>query len=206
MGIAQGELDAALDALKKKDPAIRRALDRIGYPPTRHRPHAFETLLRIVVGQQVSTHAANAIYGRLEASLKGDVSPSALLRKRATTLRRVGLSERKVEYVRGRARALHTGEIDLKRMSKMSDEDVVATITALRGFGPWSAQMYLMMALGRLDVWPIDDLGVRAGVQQLLELEERPSVKEMPELGASWRPYRSAVARLAWHILHSTPV
>ena len=206
MGIAQGELDAALDALKKKDPAIRRALDRIGYPPTRHRPHAFETLLRIVVGQQVSTHAANAIYGRLEASLKGDVSPSALLRKRATTLRRVGLSERKVEYVRGRARALHTGEIDLKRMSKMSDEDVVATITALRGFGPWSAQMYLMMALGRLDVWPIDDLGVRAGVQQLLELEERPSVKEMPELGASWRPNRSAVALLAWHILHSPPV
>lgn len=195
----------ALGKLAKTDPQIQGVIDRVGFPTGRARPHGFETLLRIVVGQQVSTHAAAAIFERVKTAIGEPMCPRRTLRLRETTLRKAGLSGRKVEYTRGLARAIADGSLDLDRMPTMSDEEVVESITALKGFGIWSAQMYLMFTLGRMDVWPGGDLGVREGVRMLLSLDERPVEREMPELGARWRPYRSAVALLAWHLLNNPP-
>ncbi|MEO1170659.1 MAG: DNA-3-methyladenine glycosylase 2 family protein [Myxococcota bacterium] len=180
-------------------------MDQVGVPPGRSRPHGYETLLRIVVGQQVSTKAAAAIFERVRATIGEDMSPRRTLRLRETSLRKAGLSGRKVEYTRGLARAIVDGTLNLEQMTSMKDEQVIEAITSLKGFGVWSAQMYLMFTLGRMDVWPGGDLGVREGVRLLLNLDERPTEKEMPELGEPFRPYRSAVALLAWHLLHNAP-
>ncbi|MEM6730357.1 MAG: DNA-3-methyladenine glycosylase 2 family protein [Myxococcota bacterium] len=206
MGISASTAKRALTEIAQRDRRVRRAIDVVGFPPGRTRAHGFPTLLRIVVGQQVSTKAAAAIYSRVEEKLKGDVTPEKVMRVRATTLRAAGLSERKVAYSKGLARALTRSELDLAAMKRQSDEEVIDAITALRGFGVWSAQMYLMSSLGRLDVWPIDDLGVQNGVQRILALPDRPHRKEMEALAARWRPYRSAMALLCWHYLHNAPI
>lgn len=206
MALTRPAVRAALTTLAQSDRRVERALGVVGFPPGRRRPHGFATLLRIIVGQQVSVKAAAAIYGRLEDSLGGDVTPERLLRVRVTTLRKVGLSGRKVEYAQSLARAVCNGRLDLKGLRRMDDEDALAVLTALRGFGVWSGQMYLMAALGRMDVWPVGDVGVQAGVQRMLQLPERPKPAQLEPLGEAWRPYRSAVALLAWHYLHNAPL
>lgn len=206
MGISTATCRRALTTVAESDPRIARALEVVGFPPGRSRPHEFATFVRIIVGQQVSTRAAAAIYARLEEKLRGDVSPGKLLRVRETTLRAAGLSGRKVEYARGLAKAVRDGELDLHAMKRQSDEEVIEAITRLRGFGVWSAQMVLMFSLGRRDVWPVDDLGVQSGVQYMLELPVRPRGKALHPLAEPWRPHRSSVALLAWHYIHNAPV
>jgi DNA-3-methyladenine glycosylase II len=188
----------ALDAAAAIDPDIARAVARVGYPDPRRRPEGFETLLRAIVGQQVSVAAATAIHRRLVDCVDGDVCAEALLRRRETTLRKAGLSRPKVRYARALARAVADEELDLAALRRMPDEQVVAALTAIPGLGVWSAQMYLIFSLGRPDVWPHGDVGVLRGLQYIKQLEERPTPRDAEALVLPHRPQRSAVALLAW--------
>ena len=195
----------ALKAAADLDERVATALDAIALPAARQRTHGFESLPKIVVGQQVSTRAAEAITLRLVESLNGQLEPEMLLSRDDEALRAAGLSRQKVSYLRSLATAVVEGELPLEKMPKMSDEEVLQRITAIRGFGTWSAQMYLMFSLGRTDVWPSGDLAVRVGFGRLLGLTERPTPKQTDQLASPFTPYRSALALLCWHYYSSVP-
>lgn len=190
-------------ALAARDPDVALALTRIGMPAARVRPPGFATLLHIVTAQQVSTHAAKAIFGRLEARL-GEVTAEALLAQSEADLRGCGLSARKVDYARGLARAVAAGELDLDGLNHAPDAAVTAAITALRGFGRWSADIYLLFALGRADAWPMGDLAVRLGSMRLKGWRAKPDDHTMTALGETWRPYRGCGAIFLWHYYGAT--
>ncbi|RMF14746.1 MAG: DNA-3-methyladenine glycosylase 2 family protein, partial [Alphaproteobacteria bacterium] len=174
-------------------------------PPPRHRPPGYATLARIVVGQQVSARAAATIWGRLEAALAGDVTATAILASDDERLRAAGLSGRKLDYLKGLAEAVMAGAFDPDGLKRLGDEEAIAEIVRLRGFGRWSAKMYLIFALRRGDVWPVEDLGVREGFARIKRLAERPAPAELAELGEPYAPHRSALALLCWHVLHNAP-
>ena len=194
----------SLDALAERDGEIRRALAAVGYPDERRRPEGFETLLRVIVGQQISVHAAAAIHARLEEALEGEMSPERLLRRRESTLRRVGLSAPKIRYVRCLAQAVKRGELDFEGLRALSDEEAMVQIQTVPGLGLWSAQIYVMFSLGRPDVWPHGDVGALRGLQKIKRLAERPSAGDATRLVAPMSPHRSALALLAWRCANAT--
>ncbi|MEM9440027.1 MAG: DNA-3-methyladenine glycosylase 2 family protein [Pseudomonadota bacterium] len=193
-------LARAIDQLASIDSDIRTAVARIGYPIPRLRQPGFATFLRIMVSQQVSTRAAAAIWNRLEAACNHEPTPKRLLSLSDDELRAVGLSRRKIEYGRGLALAIADGSLDLDGLVHLSDEDAIAKLTELRGFGRWSAEIYLLFALSRADSWPADDLAVQIGMQRLKGLETRPDRKTMDRLAEPWRPLRGCAAILLWHV------
>lgn len=195
----------ALDEVAKKDKDIRAALKVVGYPIERRSGGpSYEHLLRIIVGQQLSVKAAATIYGRVEAAM-GEVIPENFLNKSDEELRGFGLSRQKIDYGKCLSKAVLDG-FKPKDLVKKSDEEVLEIITGLRGFGRWSAEMFLMFSLGRLDIWPADDLAVQEGVKRLKGLKERPKPKEMDIIGEKWRPHRGAVAIFIWHYYSNAPL
>ena len=192
-------LARAIDHLAAVDPDIAAALERIGYPIPRLREQGFATLLRIMVAQQVSTRAAAAIWNRLELACAPLVSAERFLALDEAALRAVGLSRRKMEYGRGLAEAVAGGALTLERLAEHSEDEAVAAISALRGFGRWSAEIYLLFALGRTDSFPGDDLAVQVGMQRLKRLPARPDRKQMDAIAEPWRPYRGCAALFLWH-------
>ena len=201
----EARMHRALTQLALTDDVIRRALDAAGLPPSRSVRLSFSSLLRVVVGQQLSTKAAATIFGRVEALMPHGVTPAALLALSDESLRTAGLSARKTEYARGLAEAIDSGSLDLATLPDLDDEAVIDALTAVRGVGRWTAQIVLMFALERPDVWPVADLGVRNAVGSLLGLKTRPSAQELEVIGERWRPYRTWVAVLAWHYLRNAP-
>jgi len=193
-------LASAIDQLAEIDPDIASAITRIGYPIPRLRPPGFATLLRIMVSQQVSTRSAAAIWGRLEAACADDATPARFLALDDAALRTVGLSGRKMDYGRGLSRAIVEGAIDLDGLKDLAEDDASAVICKLKGFGPWSAAIYLLFALSRTDSWPADDLAVQIGMQRLKGLASRPDRKAMDRLAEPWRPLRGCAAILLWHV------
>lgn len=193
-------LAGAIDRLAGIDPDIEAAVARIGYPIPRLRPPGFSTLLRIMVSQQVSTRSAAAIWGRLETACEEEATPARFLALDDIALRVVGLSGRKMEYGRGLAQAIVEGDFDLDGLVHLSEDEAAATICKLKGFGPWSAAIYLLFALSRADSWPADDLAVQIGMQRLKSLDERPDRKTMDRLAEGWRPLRGCGAILLWHV------
>jgi len=194
----------SLDAIAATDTDVRRALGQVGYPESRRRPVGFETLLRIIIGQQVSVAAANAIHGRLLDALKGDVSAARLLRLRETTLKKAGLSAPKVRYTRCLARAIRDGDLDVGGLVELSDESASEQIQAVPGLGRWSAEVYLMFSLGRPDLWPHGDVGAMRGLQWIRRLDARPTAREADLLAEEFAPHRSAMALLAWKCANAT--
>lgn len=193
-------LRAALDDLALLDPDVARALPLTGYPEPRVRDPGFPTLLRVVAAQQLSTLAAAAIWRKLEAALAGgEVTPARVLALDDAALRACGFSGRKVEYAKGLAAAVASGDLALEKLADMDEEAATAAVTALRGFGRWSAEIYLLFALGRADVFPADDLGLQIGYQRLKRLHERPGGKALRGLVEPWRPFRGAGAVFLWH-------
>lgn len=190
-------------ALARREPALA-ALIPASRPPRilpRH-PSTFATLARAIAYQQLSGKAAATIWGRVCALFPGAVpEAAALLRKRAPTLRACGLSAAKVEAVRDLARHVVRGDVDPAALARLSDEEVLARLTRVRGIGPWSAQMHLMFSLQRPDVWPTGDLGVQKGVGLWKGLREPPSPKALEALGEAYRPHRSLAAWYAWRAL-----
>ncbi len=199
-------LQQALDSLAARDADIATTIKHWGYPQERRSPGGFPALLRIIIGQQLSVKAATTIAERLHEAMAGDITPKRLLTLDADILRGVGLSRAKVLYCRSLAEDVISGRLDPENLHHLDDEEVTARIIACKGMGPWSARMYLMFSLGRPDIWPADDLGVREGVRRIRGLDERPNQREAHELGAIWAPYRSAAALLCWHILNNAPV
>jgi len=191
-----------MDALAAIEPGFAAALARVGYPEPRIRPRGYETLLRTIVGQQVSVKAAAAVWNRLEALLGAGCAPDKLLLSGFDALRACGLSRQKQGYARSLAELVVTGTLDLHNLPA-DDESAIAALVAVKGIGRWSAEIYLLFAEGRVDMWPAGDLAVQIEVGRILDLPERPSEKRTRELAEGWRPHRGAAAIMAWHHYNS---
>ena len=198
MGLTAEKLRADLDRLAQRDPRVARELERIGYPEARIRPPGFKTLLRTIVGQQVSVAAAASMWRKLEAELGADFTPGCLLARDFDTLRACGLSRQKQGYARSLCELAHTGELDFHALPA-DDEEAIALLTRIKGIGRWSAEIYLLFAEGRADIWPAGDLAVQEGVKRLLDLPERPAEKATRQLAEPWAPQRGSMAIFTWH-------
>jgi 3-methyladenine DNA glycosylase/8-oxoguanine DNA glycosylase len=187
--------------LAKRDRVLARMLKAHGVPELRRRgPRRtrFAELCRMICYQQLAGRAAAAIHGRFEALFDGSPTPEAVLAIRVDKLRGAGLSAAKTASIRDLAEKVHQGLVELDRMSRLSDETVVKELVLVRGIGEWTAHMFLMFQLGRLDIWPVLDFGVRAGFTKMYGLPEPPKPKELEKEGEPFRPYRSLVAWWCW--------
>ena len=198
MGLTAEQLRTGLDAIAEREPAFARALSLAGYPEPRIRERGYRTLLRTIVGQQVSVAAAASVWRKLEAELGEDMAPDALLAAEFDALRACGLSRQKQGYARSLCELVAGGELDLENLPA-DDEAAIADLVRIKGIGRWSAEIYLLFAEGRPDIWPAGDLAVQAGIGKILALPERPSEKETRALAEPWSPHRGAAAILTWH-------
>ena len=202
-----------LARLAGSDPVIAKLIDRYGTPDGllerrgRRPGDAYGALVRSIVGQQLSTRSARAIFGRLiELFDDRTPTPRELLDVDPQTLREVGLSRAKVAYLRDLAERVEDGELDLEGIAELPDEDVAAQLTQVKGLGPWSVQMFLIFHLGRPDVLPVGDLGIRRAIQDQYGLDEPPDAAEMERIAEPWRPNRSLASLYLWRSLDATPV
>lgn len=202
MGLSAQQLREALDALGAIEPAFAAAVGRVGYPPPRIREPGYATLLRTIVGQQVSVHAAAAVWRRLEEALGEAEDPAHLAAASDETLRAAGLSRQKIGYARSLADEVASGRLDLAALPT-DDEEAITALTRIKGIGRWSAEIYLLFAEGRPDIWPAGDLAVQVEVGRILGHAERPNEKLVRVLAEGWRPHRGAAAILAWHHYNS---
>lgn len=191
-------LRESLDAIAALEPGFAAAIGRVGYPPPRMREPGYETLLRTIVGQQVSVAAASAVWRKLEAELGEGCAPDILLDRDFDALRSCGLSRQKQGYARSLAEMVTSGAIDLHALPE-DDEQAIELLTRIKGIGRWSAEIYLLFAEGRPDIWPAGDLAVQIEVGRILGLPARPSERQTREVAERWRPHRGAAAILAWH-------
>lgn len=190
----------SIDHLSSIDPIFAECV-RIGGAEIRDftRPGGFVGLLRIVMEQQLSTKVALALWDKLLARMGGTVTPESILAADEDLLRDCGFSRQKVGYAHAIARAVMDGHLDFDALERMEDEEAIAKLVTLKGIGRWSAEIYLMTALDRGDVWPVGDLAIQLGVQRLKGWAEKPSHAQLIEVAEPWRPHRSLAARLVWH-------
>jgi DNA-3-methyladenine glycosylase II len=198
MGLSAEMLRDHLDALGKIEPAFARAVEVAGYPEPRIRDRGYVTLLRTIVGQQISFKAADAVWKKVEATVGDIEAPTALMALADEELRAAGLSRQKIGYCRSLAELVAGGTLDLHNLP-VDDEEAIAALTMIKGIGRWSAEIYLLFAEGRPDIWPAGDLAVQEDVGRLLGHDVRPGEKLVRELAEGWRPYRGAAAIFAWH-------
>jgi DNA-3-methyladenine glycosylase II len=193
-------LASAISEVANRDPVVANLVALVG--PITHRPRNedghFGALVRAIVFQQLAGAAARAIHQRVRATVPGELTPEALAGVSDEALRAAGLSAAKLASLRDLSAKVLDGTVILDRPSKVTDEEIVAGLTTVRGIGQWTAEMYLMFELRRLDVWPVDDLGVRQGYGLAWALDAAPTAKELASLGERFRPYRSIVARYCW--------
>lgn len=205
--LTAGHLESALDEIARRDKHIAAALETVGYPGERRLGEpSYEHFLRIIVGQQLSVKAAATIFGRIETALEGDFRPQRVLDKSDEELRSLGLSRQKISYARGLSEAVLEGSLVPSALARLPDEEVLAQITRLKGFGRWSAEMFLLFSLGRPDVWPADDLAIQAGLHRIKNMRKRPDRKRADAVARAWRPYRGAVAIFVWHYYSNAPM
>lgn len=198
MGLTAEQLGAGLDSVAAREPAIAAALARAGYPEPRVRERGYRTLLRTIVGQQVSVAAAASVWRKLEELLGQDIPPATLLATDFDALRACGLSRQKQGYARSLCELVASGELDLMNLPE-DDEEAIGQLVRVKGIGRWSAEIYLLFAEGRPDIWPAGDLAVQSGLGKILGLGDRPTEKAVRELAEPWRPHRGSVAILTWH-------
>jgi len=202
---------AALAHLQGADPVLGALVEAHGpldeQQRRRGRPaEAYGALLRSIVGQQLSTKAARTIYERLIGLYDGQTpAPEQIVATDGDQLRAVGLSRAKAAYLRSLAGHVIDGELELDRLTELEDDEVIAQLTAVKGLGPWTAHMFLLFHLGRPDVLPVGDLGVRRAVQLAYGMEELPTVAELGQIAEPWRPYRSLASLYLWRSLDSEP-
>jgi DNA-3-methyladenine glycosylase II len=198
MVMTADELRISLDVIATLEPGFVAAIGRVGYPEPRVREPGYETLLRTIVGQQVSVAAAAAVWRKLETELGMGCAPEALIARDFDTLRACGLSRQKQGYARSLAELVLSGALDLHALP-VDDEEAIAQLVRIKGIGRWSAEIYLLFAEGRPDIWPAGDLAVQIEIGRILGLPERPSEKRTREVAEAWRPHRGAAAIMAWH-------
>ncbi len=193
-----------LTALTAADPDIAAAVAEAGEPVFELRKPGFPTLLRAIVAQQVSAASARAIWARVEAAVR-PLTPEAFLALDETGMRALGFSRPKIAYATGLAEAIVSGRCDLQALAHLSDDAALAELVKLKGIGRWTAEVYLLFALGRPDVWPAQDLALAVAAQAIKRLPARPSFAEMDRLAETWRPWRSVAALLLWHYYRKMP-
>jgi DNA-3-methyladenine glycosylase II len=205
MGISAEALKAALDAVAERDPAVAAALAQAGYPEPRISAPGYQTLLRAVVGQQVSIQAAASMWAKLTAAVGDPPAPERLLQASDETLRAAGLSRQEASYARSLAEVVVSGQLDFSRLSA-DDEEAIAELVQVKGIGRWTAEIYLLFAEGRLDIWPAGDLAVQIEVGRILGLDGKPTEKALRDIAERWRPHRGAMAIFAWHHRKIVPI
>lgn len=193
--LTNDSLAAAAASLAERDRHLRAIYQRHGPPPMWARRPGFDTLLHILLEQQVSLVSARSMYNRLRSSID-PFDPLTFIDCGEEHLRTLGMTRQKAHYAIQIAQAFSNGS--LKSLRRMNDETAFSTLTEIKGVGPWTANIYLLMALRRPDIWPDGDLALASSVSQLRRLKERPSVGELARLANRWRPYRSVAARMLW--------
>lgn len=192
----------AVAQLCAREPKFAEAYQAVGFITDRRRPADFQNLCRIVIEQQISVAAAQTIWGRLEAAVQGRANgvftAERLLKLSEARLRACGLSGPKVRYVRAMAQATKSGAIDFDLLPKLDDHAAIAMLTAVTGIGRWTAEIFLMFALDREDIWPAHDVALQEAVKRLFGLKTRPDVKKMDRMAENWRPHRGVAARMLW--------
>ncbi|MFO7635043.1 MAG: hypothetical protein R6W76_21020 [Caldilinea sp.] len=196
--LTDASLRVAVNELAQRDPDLALIVDRCGPPPLWAREPGFPTLVLLILEQQVSLASARAAFNRLEATI-GAVTPAGVLSLSDEQMRGVGFSRQKTGYVRGLAEAIQSGRFDPDHLAELHDDAVRFSLTALKGIGAWTAEIYLLMVLRRPDAWPAGDLALATAAQQVKGLAQRPSPADLSVLAEAWRPWRAVAARLLWH-------
>ena len=196
-------IQSAVEALASREPAFAGIVEKFGVPEPRRSERGPQTLLRTIVGQQVSVAAARSMWSKLEAAFGAPPDLQMLLAASDEALRAAGMSRQKAGYIRSLAELVISGELDLEALPQ-DNEEAIALLTKIKGIGRWSAEIYLLFAEGRPDVFPAGDLAVMVELGRLLGLPDKPSEKLLRELAEAWRPYRGAAAVLAWHSYNSS--
>ncbi len=187
-----------VEALTESDPHLRRVVDRYGPPPLWDREPGFPSLLKIILEQQVSLASAQATYDKL-LSRVNPLTPEGLLRLSDEEMKAAGFSRQKTRYSRILADEIISGSLDLDGLNHLDDAEVMKTLTALTGIGPWTAGIYLLMVMGRPDVWPRGDLALLSAMRDVKELDSKPGNEDAAVIAEGWRPWRSVAARILWH-------
>jgi DNA-3-methyladenine glycosylase II len=203
--LTEARLIEAARLLAGQDADLASVYDRFGPPPLWAREPGFPTLVYIILEQQVSLASARAAFQRLAAAIS-PLTPRAFLKLDDARLKTIGFSRQKTGYARLLALAIVNGEIDMDGLADLEDEAVRARLTALKGIGRWSADIYLMEALLRPDVWPTGDLALAVAVQRVKRLPAAPGPAELEAIGEAYRPWRAVAARMFWHYYLSNPI
>jgi DNA-3-methyladenine glycosylase II len=188
----------AVGELAQRDPDLAAVIKRYGTPPLWVREPGFPTLVYIILEQQVSLASARALYERLQQTVR-PFTPGRFLKLTETKMRGLGFSRQKARYTRLLADSIQRRQLDLRLLHDLHDDHVREKLLALKGIGPWTADIYLLSALRRPDIWPVGDLALATAVQEVKRLRKRPSAEKLERMSAPWRPWRAVAARLFWH-------
>lgn len=194
----------ALTILAQRDPDLGTVIAKFGKPPVWRRPRGFETLILLILEQQVSLASARAAYDRLAATAV-ELVPEKMLVLRDDEFRAAGVSRQKTRYIRHLSDCVLDRSLRIDRLGRKSDEDVRAHLMQVKGIGAWTADVYLLMSLMRPDIWPVGDIALQAAAHEIKGLEARPGQDQLTEIGEQWRPWRSVAARILWHHYLRTP-
>ena len=195
---AESTFRSTIDHLASTDASLGRIIDDHGHPARFSRPASFQTLILLILEQQVSLDSARAAYDRLEELIPG-VDPGRLAGLTDQQLRSVGFSRQKARYARELADRVLDGALDLPSLKSLGDDEVRTALTAVPGIGPWTADVFLMSSLGRPDVWPVGDRALQVATSEALGLPDTPDPAALGRIGERWRPYRTAAAQILWH-------
>jgi DNA-3-methyladenine glycosylase II len=195
--LTESTLVEAAEQLARRDKDLASILERFGPPPLWARRPGFPTLIKIILEQQVSLASAASIFARLEKNTV-PFRPARMIELGETHLKSQGLTRQKTSYCLHLAQSLHDKRLNLSRFGRMSDEEVKAVLMEVKGIGSWSADVYLLMALGRTDIWPATDLALATAITKLKRLKTRPKPNQLHEMAEAWRPFRSVAARMLW--------
>jgi DNA-3-methyladenine glycosylase II len=198
-------MQKAIRHLRQSDPVLAGIIDRVGDYRIQFRNPDFETLVKSIVSQQLSGRVATVIFGRLLLATGGKITPENILKLRPARMRTLGLSGQKTEYIRDLARHTRGGRIRFEELADLADEEVMARLTAVKGIGVWTVHMFLMFALGRLDVLPTGDLGIRNAIRKAYGLETTPLPGEIEAMAERWHPFCTVASWYLWRSLEPDP-
>ena len=185
----------------KRDPKLAKIIERVGDYKIKKRKNHFATLIEAIISQQLANAAAEAILRRFKGLYPKFPKPIQILNTTDSILQSAGLSKMKIEYLKDLAKKVERGQIKIKTLSKMNNDEIISQLTQVKGIGRWTAEMFLIFSLGRQDILPVGDLGLRKGVQMAFSLPELPKPKEVEEIGMRWKPYRSVATWYLWKSL-----
>lgn len=194
--------DETVQLLCERDPMMKKLITAIGDIEIILRTDYLSSIVRSIMGQQISVSAASAIYGRLEALLDGQITAEGLLAKTKEELRQVGLTQRKADYVKDLAVKVVSKELDLKNITKYDDDEIIRQLVNVKGIGKWTAEMFLILSLGREDILAVDDVGIQRAAEWLYKIDKSERRKILVEKSQIWKPHRSLVSYYLWEAIH----